>query len=76
MMHDALMLNPDQIRFTQDGAEFTGQVFDPTGEALSRRKKVFTASCNAPDGDRAAGELALKQFIEWCHDHRVTPVRA
>lgn len=64
-MHDGLMLNPDQVHFRQEGGEFF--TVDPeTGERL---KRVFKAG-------QKTGETALKEFVIWCYDRRITPVRA
>jgi hypothetical protein len=68
MLHDALMLNPDQCRFTSDGPVFTRHWED------GGSKKVFTADGRFDDAAKPE-EGWLKEFVVWCYDRRMTPVR-
>lgn len=71
MLHDGLMLNEERLHFTQDGNVF----YREPGATDPRRKKVFTASVPMPDGDVGIAEAALKEFVIWCYDRHITPVR-
>lgn len=64
MLHDGLMLNEAKIHFRQEGGEFFS--IDPeTGDTL---KRAFKAG-------QLTGDAALKEFVIWCYDRRLTPVR-
>lgn len=71
MLHDGLMLNPEKMHFRQDGAEFT--VVDP--ETSAPLKRVFLSKARVGPRDYAP-DVYLKDFVIWCYDHRLTPVRA
>ena len=65
------MLNPDQLRFRQEGRDFIA--FNSEGQ---RGKRVFRSDTEVPHDDFKAAEKALKEFVIWCYDRRIAPVRA